>query len=158
MFPALESALLEVCDFVKANPNSTQEEIRNQIASIRSQHSISEKDFSKAAIQDLIKSLKNEINSLENELEEGYEELYGCAENDVEGAALAIWALNLSHSNHGDDEYIEERVRIEDEYCPLLQLSGEEELPDRLQRRVDEMLDMICDAVERLEAGAHLPV
>jgi hypothetical protein len=155
MTPALENALVDVCDFMEANPNCTQKEIRRQMARIRSKHAISREDFSNA--------LKDRINSLKAEQESYYEEIYGCTENDieesdVEGAAIAIWALNLAHPDHDDNEYLDERSRILDQYCPLLKLSDDEDFPHKWQLKLDEMLNMIFDAAERLEAGVHLPV
>ena len=130
----------DLLSFMEANPNYSQEELKKQISCVRSRFSMSSDDFRTA--------LNDEINQVENEIID----LYGCAENDVEGAALAVLALDLTHPDPEDDEYIEEAIRIMDEHCPLLKLSNEPDFPDWLQLRADEMMEMIYDGAERMRA------
>jgi hypothetical protein len=131
--------------FMEANPDCSREEYRKHVNCVRSRFSLSRNDFDTLRADHLIR-LKDERSLLADELME----CYGCAENDVEGAAIGILALNLTHPDHDDDEYAEEANRIMDEHCPLLKLSCD--LPHELQLRADEMMDMIYDAAERMRA------
>jgi len=123
----------QLCEFMEANPHAEPEEIRNA----RSRHFPLKADF-EAALNDLTDQLQ---------------ELCGCADNDIEGAALAICALNVTHPDHDDNEYQEEANHKMAEHCSLLRLYFDPaaDFPDELEIRVEEMLNMIFDGAERME-------
>lgn len=136
-----------LCGFMKENPNAGREEIRSAI----SRHFSAPADF-EVAINDLMGQVSDIRDLIDDKLDQ-LQELCGCAENDVEGAALAIYALNVTHSNHEDDDYQEEANLRMGEHCSLLRVHLDcPDFPVELEFRVEEMLDMIFDGAERMEA------
>jgi hypothetical protein len=79
-------------------------------------------------------------------------------ENDVEGAAIGIAAINLTYPDHDADEYFEACNRILDKFCPLLRLQFEDGFPPQFESRASEMREIIFDAAERIAAGQTLGV
>lgn len=75
----------------------------------------------------------------------------GCAQNDVEGAALAVAALRATHPSRTQEN------RIMREYCALLGIVDEYPDCDELQQRGDELLAIIDDGAERLLAQLRTP-
>jgi hypothetical protein len=94
-----------------------------------------------------------------DELETGYEEVCSSG-NDVEGAAIAIAALMLTHPGQDSNEYLEAESRALNQTCLLLRLQGESDFPSEsdLEFKVEEMLNIIHDGAERLAAGFQLTI
>jgi hypothetical protein len=84
------------------------------------------------------------------------EVLLALGENDVEGAAIGVAALNLTYPDHDADEYLEARSRIMNLRCPLLRMESQFRLPDAWQLQAEEMIDIIHDGAERIQAGFAL--
>jgi len=82
------------------------------------------------------------------------------SENDIEGAAIGIAAVNLAYPDHDADEYFEARYRVLANRCPFLRvyLDGDCDFAPALQFQVEQMLDMIDDGAERLAAGFPLAI
>jgi len=74
--------------------------------------------------------------------------------NDIERAAIEIAAVNRSHPDHDADEYFEARVGVYDQRCLLWRLYWGLDFPSEseLEFKVEEMLDIIEDGVERIAA------
>jgi len=76
------------------------------------------------------------------------------SENDIEGAAIGIAAVNLAYPDHDADDYFEARHRVLANRCPFLKvyLDADCDFGRALELQVEKMLDMIEDGAERLEA------
>ena len=79
-------------------------------------------------------------------------------ENDVEGAAIGIAAVDLTYPEHGTEEHEQARSRVLDCCCPLLRLQKETEFSEALEERAEELMDVIFDAAERIAAGQTLGI
>jgi hypothetical protein len=55
-------------------------------------------------------------------------------------------------------EYFDACVRVMNLRCPLLKLESEFILPSGWQAKAEEMMDMIFDGAERIQAGFALAV
>ena len=78
------------------------------------------------------------------------------SDNDIEGAAIGVAAVGLAYPNHDSDEYFAACDRVMNLRCPLLKLDIEFILPSDWQAEVEEMINMIHDGAERIQAGlAH---
>jgi len=78
--------------------------------------------------------------------------------NDIEGAAIGVAAMGLTYSDHDAEEYFDASVRVMRLRCPLLKLESEFILPSGWQTDAEEMMDMIYDGAERIQAGLSLTV
>jgi hypothetical protein len=79
------------------------------------------------------------------------------SDNDVEGAAIGVAAVGLTYPDHDSDEYLDACVRVMDLRCPLLRFDSLS-LPLAWLLEQDEMIGMIHDGAERLQAGFALAV
>jgi hypothetical protein len=82
------------------------------------------------------------------------------SENDIEGAAIGVAAVNLAYPDHDTDDYFETKHRVLANRCPLLKVyfDAEYDFAPALEFQVVKMLDMIEDGAERLAAGLPLAV
>jgi hypothetical protein len=80
------------------------------------------------------------------------------SENDIEGASIGIAAVSLTYPDHDSDEYLDLTSRILNSRCPLLRLQSEPNFPPELERRAEEMVEIVFDAAERLAAGFPLAI
>jgi len=71
-------------------------------------------------------------------------------QNDVQGAALAILALNLTHPEV-DDEYGELAGQALEEHCPLLGADWEDLTPEQVVM-ANAMMDEVLEMADRMEA------
>jgi hypothetical protein len=92
-----------------------------------------------------------------DELEAAIDEML-LSGNDLEGAAIGIAALDCTYPDHESDEYNEAVEHVLTQTCLLQRLQSEfySDFPRELELKVDEMLDIINDGAERLEAGFPL--
>jgi hypothetical protein len=91
-----------------------------------------------------------------DELTTAYDEVF--SENDVEGAVIGIAAVDLAYPDHDADEYFEARSRVLNKCCPLLRLQREVNFPSELEHRAEEMMEIVFDGAERLQAGFPLAI
>jgi hypothetical protein len=80
------------------------------------------------------------------------------SDNDIEGAAIGVAAVGLTYPDHDAEEYFDACVRVMNLRCPLLKLESEFILPSGWQAKAEEMMDMIFDGAERIQAGFALAV
>ncbi len=121
-------AVSELFGFMRANPSYSREELENYLDRMMARNGLSMDDL-QAAIA-----------------ERG-------AENDVEGAALAIVAVNLTHpeqDDEQDDEYHATVSQILNDYCPLLKLANDHDCPDDLRLIADELEEIVLDGADRM--------
>ena len=76
--------------------------------------------------------------------------------DDVEGAARGIVALDLAVPDQESDEYLEATQRILSEHCPVLRWwYDDDDVPEELEEKAEEMMNIIYDGVERMKAVFH---
>jgi hypothetical protein len=80
--------------------------------------------------------------------------------NDIEGAITGVAALYRTYPNHESDEYFEVERRVLTQTCLLQRLHCEfySDFPRELEFKVEEMMDIIFDGAERIEAGFPLAI
>jgi hypothetical protein len=72
-------------------------------------------------------------------------------QNDVEQAALALVALNLTHSDYEDDEYVNLLDKFWEEHCPLSNVP-EEALTPKARKMAEAMYSAILFRSNQMEA------
>jgi hypothetical protein len=69
--------------------------------------------------------------------------------NDIQGAALALAALNITHPET-DDEYGNLASQVMEEYCPLLRVPNGVLTPSE-EKLADKMVDTIQSEARKIE-------
>ena|SRR5215469_1981891 len=162
----IHKAIKEVLDFLEANQHCSASKRRKTIASIIRSYGITAKEFNRALNQKMrraqarlakceaemakaVAECEAERAALVDEIDQLVDKMIeeeGCAENDVEGAALAVAALRATHPSRTREN------RIMRECCPLLGMVDAYPDLDELQQRGDELLAIIDDGAKRLLA------